>query len=124
MSLPPKGSFNSFISTTTPTSPTVLGSSKLILKGSVRNISNLILPSITQPESKLHNESLVKTQFQLQLGKNHRILRSIFASDKEEASHRDNTSLNHSFKRISAGFKLIQNQDKDKLNFFHKLMII
>ena len=67
--------------------------------------------------SSLHhsfdNESLIKNQKSIQLSNKHSILRSFVKVDREEASLRDDSSLNRSFKRMSAALRLIGPTTKD-----------
>ena len=124
MSLPPKGSFNSFIYSTSPTVPSLSPSSNPLpaLSPKFRNISNIHLPKLSQSPVKrrLDDESLAKNQYIIRLTNDHSILRSIVAADKAETALRDDSSLHRSFKRTSAAIKLISKGKEDKaLEFQH-----
>ena len=67
------------------------------------------------PSSKVKNrknisESLdtVKNQYKLDLTIDHNIIRAMAHADKEQEALRDNSSLTHGFKRISAGMQLLR----------------
>ena len=114
----PKGSFNSFNASTSPTIPSVSPSTKLIRSTSPKPLkeSTAQLPDlqhIIKPK-RLQDEALAKNQYILQLQNHHSILRSIISVDREEGSLRDDTSLNRSFNRISAGIKLVGKGSEDK----------
>lgn len=50
----------------------------------------------------------IKNQYKLDLSMEHNILRAMAHADKEQEALRDNSSLTHGFKRISAGMQLLR----------------
>lgn len=67
-------------------------------------------PSNKVKNKKNISESLdtVKNQYKLDLTIDHNILRAMAHADKEQEALRDNSSLTHGFKRISAGMQLLR----------------
>lgn len=67
------------------------------------------------PLSKIKNKKIasecmetVKNQYKLDLTMEHNIIRAMARADKEQEALRDNSSLTHGFKRISAGMQLLR----------------
>lgn len=61
-----------------------------------------------------------KSDFQLDLNIKHRILKSMFCVEKESSANQDTSSLSFSFKRMSAGIKVLGNYS-DKKNLIGKV---
>lgn len=61
-----------------------------------------------------------KSDFQLDLNIKHRILKSMFCVEKESSANQDSSSLSFSFKRMSAGLKVLGNYS-DKANLIGKI---
>jgi hypothetical protein len=59
---------------------------------------------------KSTNESIemIKNQYKLDLSIDHNILRAMAHADKEQEALKDNSCLNHGFKRMSAGMRLLR----------------
>jgi hypothetical protein len=70
--------------------------------------------------SKVHNK-LLKNQYKLQLNNDHHLLKSILVAEQEESSLKDETSLNKSFKRISAALSIARKDSKYELDNIFQL---
>ena len=77
------------------------------------NKSKLPLLSKTPgPRSPKNDPKIIKTEkndFELELTTKHRILKSMIHVDKDDFSNVDSSSLSYSFKRMSAGMKVLGN---------------
>lgn len=97
----PNGSIPSFLLSTSP--------SNSISKVKILSPKASTLPPLQHsPKRSLNNESLVKNQNYIKLSNKHSILRSFITVDKQDASLRDDTTLNRSFKRLSAAITLLR----------------
>lgn len=110
-----KGSLPSFLLSTSP--------SHSISKAQVLSPKPSSLPPLQRsPKCSLNNESLVKNQNSIQLTNKHSILRSFVTVDKQDASLRDDSSLNRSFKRLSAAICLLRPNVQDPLSLKAKIL--
>jgi hypothetical protein len=77
------------------------------------DLSPKILPiKETRQSKKSSSIEATKNQFKLDLTVNHNILRAMaFANDEQEAL-KDNSSLSHGFKRMSAGMNVLRDSDR------------
>ena len=79
--------------------------------------NSILLTSLYQtPQAKLNSRKrnsnsidIAKKQYKLDLNFDHNILRAMASADKEQEALKDNSSLNHGFKRMSAGMKILGN---------------
>lgn len=77
-----------------------------------------ISPQIPLINRKLNSKSIdiEKNQYKLELGRDHNILRAMAFADKQAEALKDNSSLTHGFKRMSAGMRILGDfQAKDSL---------
>ena len=70
--------------------------------------------SLTKSEIKVPQSS--KNDFELELKSKHRILKSMVDVDKRNFSVQDSSSLNFSFKRMSAGMKVLGNYKNSQIS--------
>ena len=75
-----------------------------------------VLPRLSSPMSnqKVHKKNtktfeITKNQYKLGLTAEHNIIRSMAIADREQEALKDNSSLTHGFKRMSAGIKVLRN---------------
>ncbi|OMJ77212.1 hypothetical protein SteCoe_23249 [Stentor coeruleus] len=68
-----------------------------------------ISPQTPLINRKLNSKSIdiEKTQYKLELGMDHNILRAMAFADKQAEALKDNSSLTHGFKRMSAGMRIL-----------------
>jgi hypothetical protein len=106
--------------------------SKILTKSKMDKIytaeasQNSKLPSLSKtpvPVSSKNHPKVIQTEksdFELELGPKHRILKSMINTEKQDVSSNDTSCLNYSFKRMSAGMKVIGNYS-NKLSHIKKI---
>lgn len=92
------------------------GSPTFKLTAPAETTRNFILTLSQTPQSKeitkkrnSNSLEIAKNQYKLDLNMDHNILRSMAIADKEQEALKDNSSLLHGFKRMSAGMKVLGN---------------
>lgn len=94
-------------------------SSKISLKLSkLPALSKTPAPKLSKPHPKLQQTE--RNDYELELKTKHRILRSMVDVDKSNNSYQDVSSLNYSFKRMSAGMKVL-GQYKNQTGLIEKV---
>ena len=97
---------------------------KNLSQGASKPSSKLPLISKTPGPGSPQNYSKAlqseKNDFELELNTKHRILKSMLDIEKQSSSHQDTSSLGFSFKRMSAGMKIIGNYN-DKADLMSKV---
>ena len=113
----PKNPMNSTLPALFPGSPTFkLTAPQETVSHFLSTISQT--PQSKQLSKKRNSNSLEasKNQYKLDLNIDHNILRAMTIADKELEALKDNSSLFHGFKRLSAGMKLLGDyQDRPEL---------